>query len=66
MYFGNLIFLVRYVRLEIFMFMARVLIEGVDKEYLSCPLNFKTFGNMSQKLWPNIYFISQLKQSRQI
>jgi len=26
----------------------------VDKEHLSCALKSKTFGNMSQKLWPNM------------
>jgi len=36
------------------MILAETLIEGVDKEYLSCALNFKTFGNMSQKLWPSM------------
>jgi len=30
------------------------LIEVVDEEYLSCPPNFRAFGNMSQKLWPNM------------
>ena len=28
--------------------------------------NFKTFGNMSQKLWANMWFISQLGQFGQI
>jgi len=37
------------------MFLAQILIEGVVEEYLSCPLNFKTFENMSQKSWPNMY-----------
>ncbi len=41
--------------LEISMFGAKTLIEGVDKEYLSWELKFRTFGSMSQKLWPNNY-----------
>jgi len=45
------------------MFLAQILIENVDKEYLSCTLNFKTFGNMSQKLWSSMYFVCQLGQS---
>jgi len=36
------------------MFWDQNLIEGGDEEYLSCALNFTTFGNMSQKLWLNI------------
>jgi len=36
------------------MFWAQTLIEGVDKDYLLCALKFKTFENMSQKLWPNM------------
>jgi len=37
------------------MFWAQILIiEGVDKEYLSRAQKFKTFGNMSQNLCPNI------------
>jgi len=35
------------------MFLAQILVEGVDEEYLSFPLNFKTFENMNKKLWPN-------------
>jgi len=31
------------------MFFAQTLIEGGDKEYLSCALNFKTFGNILVK-----------------
>jgi len=48
------------------MLLAQNFIEGVEEEYLSCPLNFKTFGNMIQKLWPNMWFISQIGQSGQI
>jgi len=33
---------------------SQTLIEGVDEEYLSCALNFRTFENMSKKLWPNM------------
>jgi len=29
-------------------FGVQILIKGEDKEYFSCPLNFKTFENMSQ------------------
>jgi len=36
------------------MFWAKTLIESVDEEYLSCELQFKIFGNMSQNLWPNM------------
>jgi len=36
------------------MFLAQILIEVVDEEYLSCPPNFRAFGNMSKKLWPNM------------
>jgi len=39
---------------EIFIFWAQTLLEGVEKEYLSCVLKFRTFGNTSQKLWPNM------------
>jgi len=38
------------------MFLVQTLIEGVHEEYLSCALKFRTFGNMSQKLWPNMLF----------
>jgi len=51
---GNMEILGRYMWLEISIFMAQILIEGVDKEYLSCALNFETFRNMSKKLWPNM------------
>jgi len=37
-----------------------------DDEYLSYALNFMTFGNMSQKLWPNILIFSSVEQSGQI
>jgi len=37
-----------------FIFLAEILIEGRDEEYLSYALNFMTFGSMSQKLWPNM------------
>jgi len=30
------------------------LIEVGDNEYLPCTLNLRTFGYMSQKLWPNM------------
>jgi len=53
-FFGNIPFGGKYVRLEIFMILALNLIEGVDEEHFSCPLNFKTFKNMSKKLWPNM------------
>jgi len=33
------------------MFEAEILIKPGDKEYVSCALNFMTFGNTSQKLW---------------
>jgi len=36
------------------MFWAQNLIEGVNEEYLSCVLKFRTFGKMSKKLWPNM------------
>jgi len=36
------------------MFLAQILTEVVDEEYLSCPPNFRTFENMSEKLWPNM------------
>jgi len=36
------------------MFEAQILVDGACKEYLSCALKFRTFGNMSQKLWPTI------------
>jgi len=38
------------------MFGAQTLIQGVDKEYLSCTLKFKTFGNMNKKLSLNMLF----------
>jgi hypothetical protein len=38
---------------EISIFLAQILIEGVDKESFMWT-NFRTFGNMSQKLWPNM------------
>jgi len=57
---GNITFGGTYMWVEIFMFLAQTLIDGVDKEYFSCALNFKTFENTSQKLWPNMYFVSQL------
>jgi len=43
------------------MFWAQTLIEGVNEEYLSCELKFRTFGNMSQKLWPNmlLFFVNE-------
>jgi len=47
------------------MFWVQTLIEGVDEEYLLCALKFRTFGNVSQKLWPNIlkFFVNgQFKQ----
>jgi len=31
--------------------------EGVDEKYLSYALKFRTFGNMTQKLWPNIFLL---------
>jgi len=40
------------------MFLVEILTEGKDKEYLSYALNFMTFGNMNQKLWPNILLFS--------
>jgi len=40
----------------IHIFYIEILIEGVDEVYLSYKLNFMTFGNMSQKLWPNMSF----------
>jgi len=36
------------------MFWAETFIESVDEEYLLRALKFKTFGNTSHKLWPNI------------
>jgi len=35
-----------------------MLIEVVHEEYLPCKQNFMTFGNMSQKLWPNMLLFS--------
>jgi len=39
---------------------AETLIECGDKEYLSYAPNFMTFGNTSQKLWPNtlLFFVT--------
>jgi len=51
---GSISFLGRYLWLEIFMFWAQILIEVVDEKYLSCPPNFRTFGDINKKLWPNI------------
>jgi len=52
---------------EICIFCTEILIEGGDEEYLLFILNYMTFGNMSQKLWPtNTSFVSQLEQSGQI
>jgi len=45
---------------------SEILIEGGDKQYLSYALNFKTFGNMSQKLWLNKLFFSVNGQFGQI
>jgi len=36
------------------MFLDQTLIESVDDKKISCVLKFRTFGNMSQKLWPNM------------
>jgi len=47
------------------MFLAQILISVVD-EYFSCALKFRTFGNMSHKLWPNIQFVPQIGQSGQL
>jgi len=41
-----------------FHLLGRNLLEGVDEEYLSCVLKFRTFGNMSQKLWSNMLLFS--------
>jgi len=42
------------------MFQAPTLIKSVDEEYLSRAPKFKTFGNMNQKLWPNmlLFFVN--------
>jgi len=45
---------------------AQTLIKGVEEEYLSYALKFMTFGNMSQKLWPNILLFYVNGQSKQI
>jgi len=37
------------------LFQVEILIECRDQEYLSCVQNNMTFGNMSQKLWPQSY-----------
>jgi len=52
-----------YMWVEIYIFLAQTLIKGVEEEYLSYALNFRTFRNMNKKLWLNMYFISQLGQS---
>jgi len=42
---------------------AEILIEPGDEEYVSCALNFMTFGNTSQKLWPNMFSFFIPRQS---
>jgi len=42
--------------MRICIFEAEILIEPGVKEYVSLALNFMTFGNTSQKLWPNVLF----------
>jgi len=39
------------------------LIEGKDEQSLSCALNFITFGNTNQKLWPNMFLFLVKGQS---
>jgi len=50
--------------MKLCIFEAEILIELGDNEYVSCALNFMTFGNMSQKLWSNMLFFFAIGQSR--
>jgi len=52
--------------MKISIFEAEILIELEDKEYVSCALNFMTFGNTSQKLWPHMLLFFVIGQSKQI
>jgi len=52
--------------LEIFIFLAEILIEGGSEECLSYALNFMTFGNTCQKLWPNMLLFLRAEQFGQI
>jgi len=52
--------------MRICIFEAEILLEPGDEDYISCALNFMTFGNTSQKLWPNMLLFSVTGQSEQI